>query len=186
MLLVIKYMEFSTEVEVSMKFSGALMQSRKMNQGFTLIELVVVIVILGVLAATVAPKFINLTADAHTATLEAVKGSLEGASALVYSKSIVAGNQNQESGTITLSDGVPLLISFGYPIVPRSTLVEAYWRRLINLSDEFAITSNSGGTLIIYPKELEDTVFATSSCAVTYNQSNSANGLPTITLFNCT
>lgn len=161
------------------------MKKIRNNQGFTLIELIVVIVILGILAATVAPKYISLTSDAHNATLEAVKGSLEGASALVYSKSIIAGNQNSSSGNITLSDGTSIITGFGYPIVPSSAQVDSYWRNLINLSDEYGITSNSGGTLIIYPKELVDLVFSTGTCAVTYNQSSGPNSLPTITLFSC-
>jgi len=45
-------------------------------KGFTLIKLVVVIVTLGIIAVTVAPKFIDLTGEARTATLEGVKASI--------------------------------------------------------------------------------------------------------------
>jgi MSHA pilin protein MshA len=158
------------------------MKKIRNSQGFTLIELIVVIVILGILAATVAPKYISLTSDAHTATLEAVKGSLEGASALVYSKSIIAGNQSQENGTIIINDGNSLDISYGYPIV--ALVPENYWRRLINISTEFTI-NRIGGTLIIYPTELEDIVFSTGACAITYNNSTGENIKPVITLFEC-
>jgi MSHA pilin protein MshA len=55
------------------------------NRGFTLIELVVVIVILGLLAATAIPKFIDLTTDAKSAAIRGVAGGLASASAVNYS-----------------------------------------------------------------------------------------------------
>jgi len=138
-----------------MKSAITFKQSENNTQGFTLIELVVVIVILGILAATVAPKYIDLTADAHTATLEAVKGSLEGASALVYSKSIVAGNQNKTQSdtpapTIELSDG-SLNIDYGYP-----QAIVADWKRLIDIDEEvFSMTVGFDAALIIYRTDRE-------------------------------
>ncbi|TWX49193.1 type II secretion system protein [Colwellia hornerae] len=169
-----------------MKSINTLKQSKKNQQGFTLIELVIVIVILGILAVTVVPKYINLTAEANTATLQAVKGSLEGASALVYSKSIVAGNQGEESASITLTDGDPLFISYGYPVVPTSTLVEEYWRRLINLDDGFVINSNnSGAILTIYPASMGAPANLTSPCLVTYKGAVGQNIAPVIRIFDC-
>ncbi|HEB28461.1 MAG TPA: type II secretion system protein [Porticoccus sp.] len=49
------------------------------NSGFTLIELVAVIVVIGVLAATALPKFINFSSGARLSTLKAMRGSLESA-----------------------------------------------------------------------------------------------------------
>jgi MSHA pilin protein MshA len=56
----------------------------KASKGFTLIELVVVIVILGILSATALPKFIDLSGDAKGAAIEGVAGAIESASAINY------------------------------------------------------------------------------------------------------
>ncbi|WP_028771405.1 type II secretion system protein [Shewanella waksmanii] len=69
----------------------------KGNQGFTLIELVVVIIVLGILAVTAAPKFINLQSDAYESTLQGMSGALLSANNLVYSKAAINGVENVES-----------------------------------------------------------------------------------------
>ncbi|MEZ9890714.1 type II secretion system protein [Vibrio breoganii] len=63
----------------------------KMRQGFTLIELIVVIVILGVLAVVAAPRFINLQSDARIATLDGIDSALDSAITQVQSKAYIEG-----------------------------------------------------------------------------------------------
>lgn len=57
---------------------------KKVQAGFTLIELVVVIVILGILAAVALPKFVDLTDEASTAAAAGIAGGISSASAINY------------------------------------------------------------------------------------------------------
>lgn len=64
---------------------------RSKQAGFTLIELVVVIVILGIMAATALPKFVDMSSDARIAKMQAAAGSIKAAAAMAYAQSATTG-----------------------------------------------------------------------------------------------
>lgn len=98
-------------------------------RGFTLIELVVVIVILGILAATAAPKFMDLQRDARISKLNGLKAAIRSAENMTRSKAVIAGLERypatendtvyyvclNDAATVKCNSTNGVSVSYGYP-----------------------------------------------------------------------
>lgn len=85
---------------------------KTINAGFTLIELVIVIVILGILAAAALPRFSDLAGDARRATVNGIAGALRSASAIAHATQLA---QSRSQGEAVTLEGISINMSNGYP-----------------------------------------------------------------------
>lgn len=151
--------------------------STQRQAGFTLVELVIVILILGILSAVALPRFINLGGDARRAKAEGIFGAVRSSMQISRAGALVRGVDANATATLAV-DGGNVDLVYGYPAATAAGILAAAGLNATN--DKLTLNTSTPGTMVIQVNGAG----TLADCSVTYTAATSATVAATATLGN--
>ena len=149
---------------------------KNVQKGFTLIELIVVIVILGILAATALPRFINVATDARIAAMNGVAGGLRSAAALAQARYIAANVLTATTVNMGLPGAVQAVDVAAGTGIPAGTSTGI--QAAMQSTDGFVFTCAAGTCTVTQTG-------GPAACAVTYRGADAFVNTAALVAANC-
>lgn len=167
------------------------MQQLRQQQGFTMIELIMVIVILGVLSAFALPRFADLGTSARGAAIDGIAGAMRSAVGIARAQALAAGETNCANPPVATADticldGLTVTLDSGFPvaddvagIIRASGLTEGTFTSDAFTDGDYTYTRVAGvsgtsdGTLTI-------AFTGVANCSVVYTDTADGTGQPTV------